>query len=411
MLKAFISYRSTDRPIVDGLVQALRATGMVDVWYDQKLVGGQSWWDEILKAIREADVVVLALSNTMLESEPCRLEYAYAQALNKPILPVQITPDLNISRLPASLSARQLLRFPFNPPTPLTDALALVTPVPLPSPLPTPPEAPLPPLAELREMLREPRLNHDLQKLAVSALEWHLADRTASAPEVRELADLLANRPDVTATVKAKAAALSKSAPPTPNLGLAAVAGIAVLILLAVVLLAMRPPDDQTGDTTTQAPTSVLANPLENATPTERPQADTTETARSETPESTAGPLQGAVIFEGQDGLTVLINGPADLANVTLRTTRGEIQLGDDFPLIAADPTAIQPGTCLRYLRANAQPPLARDCQPDAVFTLTLADSDVFWWDAVGGRGLDLVVQQGSDRTICPVSGPRCELD
>ena len=39
----FISYSSQDRPAVDALTAALRH-GRQEVWFDQQLGGGDSWW-------------------------------------------------------------------------------------------------------------------------------------------------------------------------------------------------------------------------------------------------------------------------------------------------------------------------------------------------------------------------------
>ena len=61
------------------------------VWLDKNdLVGGESWWPEILKQIRTCDVFVFAVSANSLDSDPCNAEYDYAKALSRPILPVEI---------------------------------------------------------------------------------------------------------------------------------------------------------------------------------------------------------------------------------------------------------------------------------------------------------------------------------
>jgi hypothetical protein len=63
-----------------------------EVWYDPALKeqGGQEWWAEILENIRRCDIFVFALTPQWLASLPCELEYAYANALGKPMLPVML---------------------------------------------------------------------------------------------------------------------------------------------------------------------------------------------------------------------------------------------------------------------------------------------------------------------------------
>src|SRR6516225_12302746 len=85
----FISYSSQDRQTVDALLAALRR-GQQQVWFDQELGGGDAWWARICEQIRSCDVFIVALSNNWLQSKPCQSELRYAQALSRPILPVQI---------------------------------------------------------------------------------------------------------------------------------------------------------------------------------------------------------------------------------------------------------------------------------------------------------------------------------
>jgi hypothetical protein len=88
---AFISYARKDADIVARLradIEDLRG----DAWVDGRLAGGQAWWDEVLDAIRTSDLVVLALSAVALASEACRFEAEYAIRLNRPVLPIQVSP-------------------------------------------------------------------------------------------------------------------------------------------------------------------------------------------------------------------------------------------------------------------------------------------------------------------------------
>lgn len=85
----FISHSSRDHAAVRTLTQHLQAA-RENVWLDQSLIGGEAWWERILHQIRSCTVFVVALSNSCLQSKPCRAEIEYAKALGLPILPVII---------------------------------------------------------------------------------------------------------------------------------------------------------------------------------------------------------------------------------------------------------------------------------------------------------------------------------
>src|SRR4051812_23840413 len=93
-MKVFISYSRRDEAVVRSLVADL-VRAHVDVWLDEELVGGESWWTTIIHEIRDCTVFVFALSDNSLSSKPCRAELEYARALERPILPVQVGPVEN----------------------------------------------------------------------------------------------------------------------------------------------------------------------------------------------------------------------------------------------------------------------------------------------------------------------------
>ena len=68
-LKVFLCHASGDKPPVRDLYKRLTVEG-VDAWLDkEKLLPGQDWRLEIPKAVREADVVVVCLSNKSVTKE------------------------------------------------------------------------------------------------------------------------------------------------------------------------------------------------------------------------------------------------------------------------------------------------------------------------------------------------------
>ena len=81
----FLSYAHQDAPKIDVLSRDLDDL-VGTVWLDKSLSGGQLWWDEILRQIRECRLFVLAVSRHSLRSEACLAESAYATALDRPFL-------------------------------------------------------------------------------------------------------------------------------------------------------------------------------------------------------------------------------------------------------------------------------------------------------------------------------------
>src|SRR6266487_5069005 len=86
-LKVFLCHASGDKPVVRELYKRLVAEG-VDAWLDQeKLLPGQDWRVEIPRAVREADVVVICLSNRSITKEGYvqrEIKFALDSAQEKP---------------------------------------------------------------------------------------------------------------------------------------------------------------------------------------------------------------------------------------------------------------------------------------------------------------------------------------
>lgn len=150
----FVSYGRAIQEKVRALTQDLESLGH-EVWFDQALAGGQAWWDQVLANIRACDVFVFALAPASLESPACRLEYAYANALGKIVLPVLVADGVAAELLPPALAKIQYVDCRSQ------DKLAVVglvrafaslpPPPPLPDPLPQAPGAPLSYLGSLSE--------------------------------------------------------------------------------------------------------------------------------------------------------------------------------------------------------------------------------------------------------------------
>ena len=90
-MATFVSYARQDRELVSGLKVDLERLGR-DVWIDEKLRGGQEWWDEILAAIRACELFVWTVSPASVKSTACKAELTYASDLGRPVLPIMIKP-------------------------------------------------------------------------------------------------------------------------------------------------------------------------------------------------------------------------------------------------------------------------------------------------------------------------------
>lgn len=68
-LKVFLCHAHEDKPAVRGIYNRL-VTKRVDAWLDEeRLLPGQDWNLEIMKALQEADVIIICLSKTSVSRE------------------------------------------------------------------------------------------------------------------------------------------------------------------------------------------------------------------------------------------------------------------------------------------------------------------------------------------------------
>ena len=200
----FISYARDDRPAVETLRRHIE-TPKREVWLDEKLTGGQKWWDTILSRIRDCDVFLYALSLDSLDSRACQAELGYAQDLGRPILPVMVAP-VAVQLAPRRIAEMQIVDYTTpTPDTPvsLESALSLrnaLDEMPaageLPDPLPDPPPVPISYMDRERELIDGEELSYAEQTVLVAKLRA-LLDRKDDRPVAIELLKKLRKRPDV----------------------------------------------------------------------------------------------------------------------------------------------------------------------------------------------------------------------
>lgn len=201
----FVSYRRTDQEPVTELARTFQSWGN-RVWYDQEINGGKKWWQEILEQIRACEVFVVALTPDYLTSLPCRLEYEYASALNKRILPIEMSPVGEYRLLPKTLRETHIV--PFDKKDALTlisRALQELEPSPaLPSPLPPEPETPESELGRMSDLPYSDALgNEERQRYILSVLEDYLHSEEENDVQLsRRLLEVMRQRRHVLGVVQ-----------------------------------------------------------------------------------------------------------------------------------------------------------------------------------------------------------------
>jgi len=198
----FVSYRKSDKDVVYPLVERVRQweTLVSSVWIDLHLRGGQNWWDVILREIRRADIILVAVSDDYMDSVPCQREYDYATALGKAMIPVKVSADLDYYRLRQNLSTIQMIDVYDNRDAgyrELKDAIRLQeTSSPLPDPLPKPPTAPLPALVEVEELAHKSTISATEADRIFRLLHSILHNKTHADDEsaINTINNLLARR-------------------------------------------------------------------------------------------------------------------------------------------------------------------------------------------------------------------------
>jgi hypothetical protein len=252
-MRIFVSYSSRDGAAVHKLVAALRHAH--EVWYDDELGGGQQWWNAILDRVRGCDIVVFAMSNRSLKSQPCQAELGYAQALQRPILPVQVAAVDTMRAQP--LAALHVVDYREQTPETGVRLFHAVQELharlaPLPDPLPPPPPMPFANIARLGTAVAAPQLSpHEQAQLVFeirTALQ-EIGDDPIAQRDIARLLDTLGARSDVTHQTRTEVDTLRSSlgAPARRRKAvlLVAAATVAIVVGLVVGWLIFTPSTDE----------------------------------------------------------------------------------------------------------------------------------------------------------------------
>ncbi len=200
----FLSYSRADVLAVEALAGDIGEMGH-RAWVDRDLSGGQRWWDEVLRNIRNADVVVMVVTQAALDSRACRSEFEYALALGKLILPVTLGNSVADAMLPPALAELQRVAYsPDDKRSIVSLARAFATlpqSIDPPADLPPPPPVPTSYLYDLVEMIgSDSSLPHEDQVAVVDEIE---ARREAGheASDLLVLVERMSKRPDLSVVV------------------------------------------------------------------------------------------------------------------------------------------------------------------------------------------------------------------
>ncbi len=160
---------------------------------------------------------MVALTPDYLTSLPCRLEYEYASALNKRILPIEMSPVGEYRLLPKTLRETHIVPFDKK------DALTLISRAlqelepssALPSPLPPEPETPDSELGRMSDLLYSDALgNEERQRYILSVLEDYLHSEEENDVQLsRRLLEVMRQRRDVLGVVQKRIERVLKETP------------------------------------------------------------------------------------------------------------------------------------------------------------------------------------------------------
>lgn len=405
----FISYRSVQRQEVRELVAEIQQAGEYNVWFDQEIIGGQSWWDEILKALKSADIVVLALSPEYLDSKPCQLEMDYAKRLGKAIVPVQISDTLDFAVLGSKLVSKQITQYNNSQKDIAGLKLALEAAQPsTPVSNQDPPPIPISLLATAQDFVDSLHslAVEDQQKL-VDDLRRYSRRNPQDRERVIAILQKLMGRDDVAHQIHHEANEIVEMATKQRSrfrftqktvFIIAVVVGITLVIFTVVLGRILNNPPDLTTDNSN----NIAQEANDNNTTTDIPRVP-----------AESGAFDITLIYGGEDSFTILANSESHLYGLTINLAETTEIISEGFPSLAATGHVVNGGTCLRYIREETQPALPRGCEPGATFEMSLPDADVFWFDDQRNQFQDSALRQDDELIgLCPHAGGsgRCDF-
>jgi len=215
--RVFLSYAREDRALVDALARDLRHLKCEPI-FDEQLTGGQAWWDRLLDGIEQSDALLPVLSTSYVDSNPCRVEAAYAHALGKPILPIAVE-TVSTGLLANYLAEVQWVNYDPEAREALVDLVLGIQNLPACPPLPSPlPDRPAVPISYMTNLKQQIESTEDLTRAEQLVLLDQLKEKLGGPDDAiaRSLLRGLQGRSDVTVRVANEITELI-GAPPAPE--------------------------------------------------------------------------------------------------------------------------------------------------------------------------------------------------
>ncbi|MGC4081494.1 MAG: chaperonin GroEL [Vicinamibacterales bacterium] len=204
MKRAFISYGRESAERVRTLADDIGELGH-ECWIDGHLSGGQMWWSEILRRIRECDLFVFAVSPASIESRACRLELEYAQGLRRPILPILVADAGAPELFPLQLGQLQLIDYRISDRAAVMRLARAIGSmpgiVPLPDPLPPEPQIPMSSLGTLRDLIETGSPMTFAEQTSILVRAKQVIQEHGRPDDVRQLLRMFRRRDDLLARV------------------------------------------------------------------------------------------------------------------------------------------------------------------------------------------------------------------
>lgn len=117
-----------------------------------------------------------------------------------------------------------------------------------------------------------------------------------------------------------------------------------------------------------------------------------------------------SVVFSDETSLSIIFTEETLIDDMRIGTSRFDYALLDDFPAFRQTDNFVPAGTCLFYELANAELVLPRACRNDNAFNYQLLSADIFWFDGLQNRLLDVIIRHNERSWPCNARFDRCDF-